>query len=182
MSNLSARVAAEYSGVFQLLTLWCSERLICSRMVRAWMTECHNFSANNLVACSLSYLSLVFSALIIRAPPRHHQDTNMPAVVNHRQHSCLGLCLGTPHSNTRDELEIHLHTRNLTVVLDWRVPITSPSGLDTNFTPRSSWQVSQVVSLYHGPAWRVLRASQWNRTRVFSLNNFRVQVTGLFDV
>ena len=57
-----------------------------------------------------------------------------------------------------------------------------PSGLDTDFAPRSGWQVSQVVSLYHASAWRVLGTSQWNRTRVLSLNNFRVQVTGWFDV
>ena len=33
------------------------------------------------------------------------------------------MCLGTPNSNTRSELEVHLHARYLTVVLDSCVPI-----------------------------------------------------------
>ena len=130
------------------------------------------FSANTLIACSLSYLSLVFSALNLSTNEdddltvklsglfsRYHQDTIPTVHVNHRQHSCLGLRLGTPHSDTGDELEIHLHTRNLTVVLDLRVPIIFPA-VWTDFAPQSIRQESQVVGLYHGPAWWVLRDFQ----------------------
>ena len=169
-----------------------SQRACCSFNTLVWNAAI--FSVNDLIAGSLSYLSLVFSTINLSTNEDDDLTVKLSGLFpdtiktptyplsNHRQHSCLGLCLGTPHSDTRDELEIHLHTRNLTVVLDLRVPIIFPSGLDTDFAPRSSWQVSQVVSLHHGPAWRVLRTSQWNCTRVFSLNNLRVQVTSWFDV
>ena len=101
-------------------------------------------SAEFLVFSFLIYLFIYFSWKNSKLKTKKLKTKNY---VNHRQHSCLGLCLGTPNSDTRDELEIHLHTRGLTVVIDLRVPLTSPSGLDTDFAPRSSRQVSQVVAL-----------------------------------
>ena len=82
----------------------------------------------------------------------------MPSVhVYHRQHNCLGMCLGTPNSNTRSELKIHLHARYFAIVLDLRVPVTFPSNLDTGFTPRCSRQVSQIVRLNRGSAWWIFQ-------------------------
>ena len=102
---------------------------------RAWVTECSNFLLPT-ISSQVHYLSLFLSSLNLTTNKnnnltvklsllisRHHQDPDIPIVhVNHRQHICLGLCLA--HNNTRDELEIHLHTRNFTVVLDLLVAIT----------------------------------------------------------
>ena len=77
--------------------------------------------------------SLTFSRLL---PPsragaltRDHQNSNVPSIrVYHRQHSGLGMCQGTPNSNTINELKVHLHARYLGVVLDSGVTIAFPSG------------------------------------------------------
>ena len=112
----------------------------------------------SLIARSLLYISLVFSALnlstneavahheIVGAPSRNHQYSNASSIhVNHRQHSGFDTCLGRPHSNTRNELKVHLHAQYLAVVLGSCVPVALPSGVNTEFAPRSSKQVSQVV-------------------------------------
>ena len=142
------------------------------------------FSANCRIEGSLSYISLVSSALnlstneeavdlimkFVGALTRDHQYSTVSSIhVYHRQHSCLGMCLGTPTATPEMKLKIHLHARYLAIELDSCVPIAFPSGLNTDFAPRSSWQVSQVAHLNHCSARWIVRSLQWNCSRCLSV-------------
>ena len=59
------------------------------------------------------------------------------------------------------------------VVLDLRLPVAFPSGVNTDFTPRSSWQMGQVVRHSHGSV---------NRARCLFFYDLRIQVSFRFDV
>ena len=105
---------------------------------------------------------------------RYHQYSNVSSIhVYHRLHSGLGMCVGTPNSITRNEVKVNFHARYLAVVLDSRVPVAFPSA--TDFTPWSSWQVSQVVRLDHCSALCIVWPLLWNRSCCLSLYNLRIR-------
>ena len=110
-------------------------------------TECPLRSSNECPSSILVW-QLVFSDVLSQL--HQHFDalhdwlapgwnSGAPSIhVNHGQHSGLGMCPGTPNNNTRSELKVHVRARSLAIVLDACVPVAFPSGLSTDFTPRSS--------------------------------------------
>ena len=79
------------------------------------------FSADCLISGSLSFLSLVFSALNLSTneavdlttklsvlfPETIRTPTHPVSMSTISHHNGLDMCLGTPNSNTRDELKVH---------------------------------------------------------------------------
>ena len=140
---------------------------------RARMTECRNFLCQQyhrkliVVSQSRSLSPQICPPMKMTTSPKNCQGSSQtPSRHQHTHCPCQPWSAQLPWlvpRDTKDEMDIHLNTRNLTVVIDLRMPITSPSGLDTNFAPWSGWQ-DPSVELRSWP------------------DNFRIQITSWFDV
>ena len=108
--------------------------------------------------------------------PSGHQHIRCPTIISRVALACAsGHHTATPDMNWKSICTQGISLSYLTCVCQSLFPLA---------WQRSSWQVSQVVSVHHGPTRRVVRTSQWNNTRVFSMNYLRVQIqiTSWFDV